>query len=1692
MYLFRISLILFITAVSLLQAIEVKTPFMTAELSPRGAVLTSLKVKGKAWICTAQKHGSFTDRILQDITPDLQGLADTAQIIYELKGCKVTPAGTNVTFSSCIGVMPGLRMEKNYFFSAHAPIIKVEYRFKNIGSTPFPLALYTRSFLRSSSGKTFYYHPGARGIDLILPGETAVARKLPSLTFLAAADEKGAGFIQHFPADDTAGVLNWIIKGGYTQEYISSQLPLPPGKTRLIQWECRYADDVKAALKKLNLNSRKLKGGIPVQVDRICRIKPKAKLQFFRTIPVPDQNFIDCTFRRQFDDSWRAVELPSDKKNAPVAVYKVENGVAATDSPLPFFRKEDSIVICVPGISPQKFIYPETCSIADDFVYCRTLKKWYGPVTMKCRILFDGAAQKEVKVSDIPKSGALIRNGSMEISSPKNKKRPAFISFVERRKFQGETATDGSGNKFLRVKKDVMYSFLPEHQKEYHLSFRARAAGGTGLTRVFIQFYDKDGKYLQKERLIVYAGKNSFGWKKFERRFYVPDHISFVRLLFSSGQAEGQYIDIDDLKLTLPVQKLKSVDRKTILRDEMSKHWNIPLELLENISHELVTPHKKWFIPAEKQVQKLLFISGMGTKITHGRRRDIVEFAQRLDMKYTHIPLIRKIKNVVNAYSVYPTTLDPLVSEYTMEILKAIKKLPRTVCFTGVDFRSIRNDDFYKLMEEWQKKGVHFLFHRCTGVPRQLTGKVVKTDFSALLPIMGKGPVSLARICKFTRNHRSLTVTVNENARQNMLVPDDQKAQARYGYATPYGKDYPWWEYSYLLDIQLLRYLSGVRSDAVLKSAPKGCVLVKANKKFKGNLFISIETMEREELLSRQIPVDLPQGGTFEIPDDFELPGGTFVANMQLRDTRNKAVDAGAVKLCRKNTLPITIIMKNKESIVPHPAKAEFSVELPALPAGACLEVELFNQRNEVLFKSARSSQNRVSFAVKLPHLRTFYNYIRAKVTKKGKCLATVTKEFSVPGIPVEMNEFYGFTNPGGSGGAPIKDLEFDFSITGDPRWPHTPLAIRRIRTMGLIPIPRRGDEKLFRPYRGDVKTAPVRTPCFTSPEFHAQLQKDTKYMAENCKFRYNDVNLLWAGDEMFLGRSVCYSHSCLAGFRKKMEKSFKTIKALNENWGTNFKSFAEVMPQQLDELKDKNRLGPWLDHKMYMSCVFAENFFGKAKEELKKYVPNVKIGPTGTQKPGFSYNWHELMKYCRIVGYYSGVQTKVIHDLADGTLMAGQCGGGYTHGHIDYEPYNYNTMWRTLINGGNLAYHYYGCAFKGDGSPTRNLRFYTNSLRELKSGIAKLYLSARENTETAILYSQPSLFAAMGSCGEAEWQNSQTSWVKLLEDLRISVRFINYEDLAAKGVPKGIKAVVLPFALALSDQELSALERFAEGGGTVIADLDAGIFDGHGRRRSAVEWRSKLKFADFLNFSIARYNFVQSGGVGGELSSTVTGDKEFIRKCRSVAGALLKSKGILPFVKLVDAQNNEFGCTAKFRTDGSTRLYGFHLSPSERLKGLFKNIKGTPVKVTLPRKGHIYEVRSSRYLGYTNTFSMELKPGWSMIYAQVPVKPEVLKVEVPQKVFCGSRFKVKAAITPARGPQVFRLTLHSPEGRELRQFSRNCRWNDPSGEEEFFIPFNLAPGKYTLKVRHILSGLTSVKAFELLPSPLERALKKR
>jgi|GEM_PF-1038348 len=1713
------ALLLSVLFVCSLGAIEVRNRMFTAELDPKGAVLTRLEVKGKPWVAVLQGAGSFDEQIGQNQGANMQTIEYTNRLDFALESFVTGKTETKIVFTLRSLAYPGLRLRKIYCFSAEKSEFTLKWELCNTGTQPLSLSLCSRAYLLRSGMVNSYIQPRTKGTKEFRDSEKVVFSRLPWKPFLALRNEFDDGLVLRLPAADTAGVMNWILHGpdgGYTLEFLSSEAVIPPGKTRKLEIGAVFTSNVGKVVEALPPRTPELNGVLPVQVERLEGSKPKARIRGLKNVPPQAPKFADVTFNRQFDDSFRTVKLPDEFKSVPVAVYRLENGAASPDRPVAFFREGGNIVLKVPGLRPGGNMlqhHERAWMNVEQGFLTEKQAPWrsYGPIAFPCRIVFGEKGGLEIPAH----ARGLMLNGGFEEPDGANKNIPAGCAFAANKwyKVAWLKSDPGTKGRCLDTGKCVFWDYLPEHDREFRVSFRLKSLKGGDVSRCTLFFVDAKGKILFDLRKHFMLSKAAFDWQKFDVKFRMPPGAAMVRLLFRAGGKREQKLLLDDLSIDSEAVGTRQSSKLELARKELAEVWNMPLSLLEPISMENVTPHEKWFKPAA-EAPEVLFLTDVRDRIaqTYGRRK-IVELAQRNDIKFTHVPLIRKIVSSTGAYSVYKTTFVDRLSDYTLEVLKNTKP-PKVVCVMEVDFRRM-GKEFPAILKEWQKQGCNFLFFRCGSVPKELTGKFCREpDFRPLMPRMRKVPSSTDFPVTWTRQGKSLVAQRGFVSRLTSFITEEQFKTGTFRIAE--GRDFPWFEFGHQADFHILRHLSGIGKAVRLAGWDGKALKIRCGAEFVGTLDLRCRTLQRDTLAEKALPVKLKKGDNLVAVPDMDLPGGTFVLEVRLKDARGRVADCGAAKLDVPETIKGKIEFADRERIFRYPAPVKFKVT--GIPADWELAVEIENNRGEVVFREKRTGKETHEFTVTLPGNRTLLNYVRAEVKRQGRRVGRLWGEFSVAGLPLPLDDYYGFINKGFAGTEAIHDLGFDFVIT-TASWGSSQ-RMRVLRCGNYTPIPRRGDDaQLFRAYRSDVKSAPVRKPCFSSPEMQKKFHDDIVHLVNQSGMRYYDVQKLWAGDEMYLGQSVCTSPSCLAAFRAELKKIYGSVEKLNAQWGSSFRSFDEAVPCQKEELKDRNNLSPWLDHKMFMTHVFARYFFGKLRDELALLVPGAATGPTGTAQPGYGCNWWEMLKYCRMAGYYSGVQTTMVNDFGKGQLLAGQCGGGYTHGHIDYEPYNYDTMWLTLINGGNLAYHYVGCAISGDWKITDNMKYFSNSMKELKRGIGKMWLSAAVRPEVAVLYSQNSLFTAMATLGEQTWQDAQTSWVKLLGDLRMEARFISYEELAKEGVPGNFKAVVLPMALSISEAEAEQLVRFAERGGLVIADMAPGRYDGHGRRRTQASALDKLfapqtgeikpRFTDLpelggrfevgepgtplmqfrkcgkggglnVNLLVNRYSMVKGDGTGGEVATSSSGEKPLLELWRKLVGKELRKVGIAPYAQVTAADGTAYPCVSRFRQEKGSRFYAFHLPAGRWGKGRFAQLKGEKVRVKLPAPGHVYEVRGGRYLGFTAEFEMKMIPGWSLIYAVLDRKAGAVTLDCAGTFVRGGKVNLAFGVADAAGPQVFRLALFGPGGKELEHCARNIRTPAGKGGYGLFIPFNAAPGKYEVRLTHVASGQRTSRTFAL------------
>jgi hypothetical protein len=594
--------------------------------------------------------------------------------------------------------------------------------------------------------------------------------------------------------------------------------------------------------------------------------------------------------------------------------------------------------------------------------------------------------------------------------------------------------------------------------------------------------------------------------------------------------------------------------------------------------------------------------------------------------------------------------------------------------------------------------------------------------------------------------------------------------------------------------------------------------------------------------------------------------------------------------------------------------------------------------------------------------------------------------------------------------------------------------------------------------------------------------------------------------------------------------------------WQRSFKSWDDVLPVQLKEVNGKENLAPWLDHKMFMAKVFAKNWVGNTRTLLRKYVPNSKAGLSGTQIPGYSYDWVQLMKHIDCLSYYSGIQRKAVHDFAGPGFVAGLWGGGYARAEQVNEFNQKSNLWADMFLGANLVSNFSGHAFNGDITPVENTLFYTALVNELRGGIDRIILNGNEvGRDVAVLYSQSSLFAAMGSIGSAIWHNSMTGWAALLEDLKFNYFYLPYDTLETK-VPAA-KAVILPCALSLSPAALKNLQKFVRSGGTVIADFAPGWFNEHGtkvrskeveelfgisRSRStlsttAMQTDSKKGYgisavkgefrigekslecagaeklgdeilfinkygkghAVLLNTLVSGYQDITLGGVGGEESSVKSGAALFCDNLRKLMQGVFTLGKVSKNSNVTDVKTGKlYPCNTMLRKDGDNYIFGIlkhqTTAPDGKFPMRFADRFLRKVRVELPVKGHVYDVRKGKYMGERSSFTVDLMPGDGQLFSIQKKKITALEMTTPDRAERGRALEVKFHLKGAAGDQVFRMELAGPDGRKVRHYTVTGHFAPAEGRFSFQFAQNDTPGPRKCRITHVNSGIAAEKIINL------------
>jgi hypothetical protein len=298
--------------------------------------------------------------------------------------------------------------------------------------------------------------------------------------------------------------------------------------------------------------------------------------------------------------------------------------------------------------------------------------------------------------------------------------------------------------------------------------------------------------------------------------------------------------------------------------------------------------------------------------------------------------------------------------------------------------------------------------------------------------------------------------------------------------------------------------------------------------------------------------------------------------------------------------------------------------------------------------------------------------------------------------------------------------------------------------------------------------------------------------------------------------------------------------------------------------------------------------------------------------------------------------------------------------------------------------------------------------LREMSSPLAQLFLRAtRESDPIAIHYSQPSVQAdwllestvdgptwlRRFSSFEADHNHmakTRNGWSKAVQDAGYSPTFVSSTQIEAGALSHlGIKALILPHSLAMSDREIEQMTAFVDGvsPALILCDGIPGLFDQHCKLRD--QGPPGL-------FAKAR-----SG-----TCSALLPDRAIRQRAGDIADYTverLRNEGGLDWLHWIKDALQMLPRDAWVNLDFHSRIHGFRLGPA-RLIAIERNInyqmsedlkqvggnqnleKPIEVEVGLAKAAHAYDLRTSSYLGYVRKIRITLDPWRPSLFALLEV----------------------------------------------------------------------------------------------------------
>ena len=519
------------------------------------------------------------------------------------------------------------------------------------------------------------------------------------------------------------------------------------------------------------------------------------------------------------------------------------------------------------------------------------------------------------------------------------------------------------------------------------------------------------------------------------------------------------------------------------------------------------------------------------------------------------------------------------------------------------------------------------------------------------------------------------------------------------------------------------------------------------------------------------------------------------------------------------------------------------------------------------------------------------------------------------------------------------------------------------------------------------------------------------------------------------------FSAPSLSAFRGWLRERYDSLAALNAQWNKTFADWDAVLPMTTGEAirAPERNFSAWADFKDFMDEAFARAVRA-GTDAVHAADPAARAGIEGAQIPGWGgYDYARLAHAVDVMEIYeAGGNVEIARSLnpALAVLTTTFPAEG------DAEPAR---LWRALLRGnrGLIIWDEAGALVDDSSNPTRIGMKYGALFREFGDGLAAQLAAATPAADpVAILYSPASFRLAWlldrradgldwtARNSEIEAQDSplraavRTAAGRLARS-GLSPRWVT-DDILGQGILRsGLHALLLPHAIALSDEAVAAIEAFAADGGTVLADIPPGRFDAHGRSRPAPP-------LDGVARLVAEWPVDPVPP---------------------------------PFILAPDQDLD-----ARVLRDGAVSLVGL-----QRASGAAETV------LTLPAPAHIYDVRAHRDLGRTDRLRVTVGSAEPRLLALSPAPLPALTLVGPATAIAGEDVTLRIANAGSlAAARVVHIDALDPAGRKIAIYGGNVTLRDAPESWRIPLALNDPSGVWTIRAADRLGDAVAVLKIEV------------